>query len=274
MKNEIAGLFSLENKVVVVTGATGVLGEAFINGLCAAGATIVVIGRNEEIAEQRAADVINAGGKAIYILADVLNEQDLVEANATIIKTYGRIDALVNAAGGNVAEAVIQPGSDVFELNVPALKQAFDLNLFGTIMPTQVFGPAIAKNGGSIVNISSVSATQALTRVLGYSMAKAAIESYTKWMAVELANRYQDKIRMNAIVPGFFITNQNRTLLTNEDGSLTARGQAIIAKTPFKRFGVPEELIGALVYLLSDAAKFVNGESVKVDGGFTAFSGV
>ncbi|MBB6238111.1 NAD(P)-dependent dehydrogenase (short-subunit alcohol dehydrogenase family) [Pedobacter sp. AK013] len=274
MVKEVESLFSLKNKVVVVTGATGILGEAFVNGLCAAGAAIVIIGRNEEIAKQRAADVIHAGGKAIYIIADVLNEQDLVDANATIIKAFGRIDALVNAAGGNVAEAVIQPGSDIFDLNIPALKQAFDLNLFGTLLPTQIFGKEIAKNGGSIVNISSVSANQAITRVLGYSLAKTAIDCYTKWMAVELANRYQDKIRINSIVPGFFITNQNRALLTHEDGSLTARGEAIIYKTPFKRFGAPEELIGALVYLLSDASKFVNGENIKVDGGFTAFSGV
>ncbi|SFA40217.1 NAD(P)-dependent dehydrogenase, short-chain alcohol dehydrogenase family [Pedobacter suwonensis] len=274
MIKEIGGLFSLENKVVVVTGATGILGEAFVNGLCAAGATIVVIGRNEEVAKQRVAEVIDTGGKAIYIIADVLDEQQLVDANTTIIKTYGRIDALVNAAGGNIAEAVIQPGSDIFDINISALKQAFDLNLFGTILPTQIFGREIAKNGGSIVNISSVSANQAVTRVLGYSLAKTSIDCFTKWMAVELANRYQDKIRINSIVPGFFITNQNRALLTNNDGSLTARGQAIIAKTPFKRFGAPEELIGALVYLLSDAAKFVNGENIKVDGGFTAFSGV
>lgn len=274
MVKEIESLFSLKNKVVVVTGATGILGEAFINGLSAAEATIVVIGRNEDIAKLRVEDAKSAGCKAIYILADVLNEQNLVDANAKIIAEFGRIDALVNAAGGNVAEAVIQPGSDIFDLNVSALKQAFDLNLFGTILPTQVFGKEIAKNGGSIVNISSVSATQALTRVLGYSLAKASVESYTKWMAVELANRYQDKIRMNAIVPGFFITNQNRALLTNEDGSLTARGEAIINKTPFKRFGAPEELIGALVYLLSDASKFVNGENIKVDGGFSAYSGV
>ncbi|WP_293741345.1 SDR family oxidoreductase [uncultured Pedobacter sp.] len=274
MIKEIGGLFSLENKVVVVTGATGVLGEAFVNGLCAAGATIVVIGRNEEVAKQRVAEVIDTGGKAIYIIADVLDEQQLIDANTTIIKTYGRIDALVNAAGGNIAEAVIQPGSDIFDLNISALKQAFDLNLFGTILPTQIFGREIAKIGGSIVNISSVSANQAVTRVLGYSLAKTSIDCFTKWMAVELANRYQDKIRINSIVPGFFITNQNRALLTNNDGSLTARGQAIIAKTPFKRFGAPEELIGALVYLLSDAAKFVNGENIKVDGGFTAFSGV
>ncbi|WP_082458640.1 SDR family oxidoreductase [Pedobacter sp. Leaf216] len=274
MMKEIESLFSLKNKVVVVTGATGVLGEAFVNGLCAAGATIVVIGRNEDAAKQRVADVTQAGGKAIYIIADVLNEQNLIDANETIINQFGRIDALVNAAGGNVAEAVIQPGSDIFDLNISALKQAFDLNLFGTMLPTQIFGKEIAKNGGSIINISSVSANQAITRVLGYSLAKTSIDSYTKWMAVELANRYQDKIRINSIVPGFFITNQNRALLTNADGSLTARGEAIIYKTPFKRFGAPEELIGALVYLLSDASKFVNGENIKVDGGFTAFSGV
>jgi NAD(P)-dependent dehydrogenase (short-subunit alcohol dehydrogenase family) len=274
MIKEVSNLFSLKNKVVVVTGATGVLGEAFINGLAAAEATIVVIGRNETVAKQRTEEAKNAGCEAIYIIADVLSENDLIDANKRIITEFGRIDALVNAAGGNVAEAVVQPGNDVFDLNVGALKQAFDLNLFGTIMPTQIFGKEIAKQGGSIVNISSISATQALTRVLGYSLAKSAIDSYTKWMAVELANRYEDKIRMNAIVPGFFITNQNRALLTNEDGSLTSRGQAIISKTPFKRFGNPNELIGALVYLLSDASKFVNGENVNVDGGFSAFSGV
>ncbi|MBC6112077.1 SDR family oxidoreductase [Pedobacter fastidiosus] len=274
MIKEVESLFSLKDKVVVVTGATGVLGEAFVNGLCSAGATIVVIGRNEDVAKQRVEEARNAGCKSIYIIADVLDEQNLIDAKNTILNEFGKIDALVNAAGGNVAEAVVQPGNDVFDLNVSALKQAFDLNLFGTIMPTQIFGKEIAKHGGSIVNISSVSATQALTRVLGYSLAKASIDSYTKWMAVELANRYEDKIRMNAIVPGFFITNQNRALLTNEDGSLTSRGQAIISKTPFKRFGNPEELIGALIYLLSDASKFVNGENVKVDGGFSAFSGV
>lgn len=274
MVKNVEGLFSLKNKVVVVTGATGVLGEAFINGLAAAEATIVIIGRNENAAKLRSETVTQAGGNAIYIIADVLNEQNLVEANAEIIKTFGRIDALVNGAGGNIAEAVVQPGSDIFDLNINALKQAFDLNLFGTLVPTQIFGKEIAKNGGSIVNISSVSATQAVTRVLGYALAKSSIDSYTKWMAVELANRYGDKVRMNAIVPGFFITNQNRALLTNEDGSLTTRGNAIIAKTPFKRFGDPEELIGALIYLLSDASKFVNGENITVDGGFGAFSGV
>ncbi|MFW0715330.1 SDR family oxidoreductase [Pedobacter sp. N23S346] len=274
MIKKIENLFTLKDKVVVVTGATGVLGEAFLQGLTAAEATIVVIGRNEEVAKLRTQEVIEAGGKAIYIIADVLDEAALLAAKNQTLETFGRVDALVNAAGGNVAEAVIQPGSDIFDLNVSALKQVFDLNLFGTIIPTQIFGKEIAKNGGSIVNISSVSATQAITRVLGYSMAKSAVDSYTKWMSVELANRYQDKVRINGIVPGFFITNQNRALLTNPDGSLTARGEAIIVKTPFKRFGAPEELIGALVYLLSDASKFVNGENLTVDGGFCAFSGV
>ncbi|MCX2574433.1 SDR family oxidoreductase [Pedobacter sandarakinus] len=275
MNRDNGMLFSLKDKVVVVTGATGVLGEAFINGLASAEASIVVIGRNEEIAKLRAEEVNLAGGKAMYIIADVLQEEALRDANKRIIETFGKIDALVNAAGGNVKEAVIQPGSDIFDLNIPALKQAFDLNLFGTLLPTQIFGREIAKSGGgSIVNISSVTASQAITRVLGYSMAKTAIDSYTKWMAVELAARYGDKIRMNAIVPGFFITNQNRALLTNEDGSLTSRGDAIIGKTPFKRFGDPKELIGALIYLLSDASKFVNGTSITVDGGFCAYSGV
>jgi len=267
-------LFSLKDKVVVVTGATGVLGEAFVSGLASAGATIAILGRNEEVAKARAEEVTRQGGNSIYLIADVLNEDALVEAKNVILSKFGRIDGLVNAAGGNVAEAVVQPEKDIFDLNVPALKQAFDLNLFGTILPTQIFGKTLAKQGGSIVNISSVSATQAVTRVLGYSLAKSAVDSYTKWMAVELANRYGDKIRMNAIVPGFFITNQNRALLTNADGSLTARGNAIISKTPYKRFGNPEELIGALVYLLSDASKFVNGENLTVDGGFCAFSGV
>jgi NAD(P)-dependent dehydrogenase (short-subunit alcohol dehydrogenase family) len=173
-------------------------------------------------------------------------------------------------------EAVLSPGNDIFDLNMDALRKVLDLNLFGTLLPTQIFGKAIVDTAGrgSIVNISSVSAHQALTRVLGYSMAKSAIESYTKWFAVELANRYKDAVRMNAIVPGFFLTEQNRTLLTNEDGSYTQRGNTIIENTPFKRFGKPEELAGALVWLMSDASGFVNGTSVVLDGGFLAFSGV
>lgn len=271
MKNN----FSLKGKVIVVTGATGILGEAFINGIANAGGIVGVLGRNEKVATERAASITNQGGEAIALIADVTNEQDLINAREIILSKYGKIDGLVNAAGGNMPDAVIQPGQDIFQLNMPALQQVMNLNLFGTILPTQIFGEVIKNTGtGSIVNISSVSSDHAVTRVLGYSLAKSAIDSYTKWFAVELANRFGDKIRINSIVPGFFLTEQNRTLLTNTDGSLTERGNLIIQNTPFSRFGDPEELIGALVWLLSDASKFVTGSKITLDGGFSVFSGV
>ena len=271
MKND----FSLKGKVIVVTGATGILGEAFINGIADAGGIVGVLGRNEKIANERAASIINQGGEAIALIADVTNEMDLINAREIILSKYGKIDGLVNAAGGNMPDAVIQPGQDIFQLNMSALQQVMNLNLFGTILPTQIFGEVIKNTGtGSIVNISSVSSDHAVTRVLGYSLAKSAIDSYTKWFAVELANRFGDKIRMNSIVPGFFLTEQNRTLLTNTDGSLTERGNLIIQNTPFNRFGNPEELIGALIWLLSDASKFVTGSKITLDGGFSVFSGV
>lgn len=267
--------FSLQEKVIVVTGATGVLGDAFIKGIANAGAVVGVLGRNEKVANERVASIVNQGGKAIALIADVTNEQDLVNAREIILSKYGKIDGLVNAAGGNMPDAVIQPGQDIFQLNMAALQQVMNLNLFGTILPTQIFGDAIKNTGtGSIVNISSVSSDHAVTRVLGYSLAKSAIDSYTKWFAVELANRFGDKIRMNSIVPGFFLTEQNRTLLTNTDGSLTERGNLIIENTPFNRFGNPDELIGALIWLLSDNSKFVTGTRITLDGGFSAFSGV
>ncbi|WP_163407261.1 SDR family oxidoreductase [Flavobacterium ajazii] len=268
-------VFSLQRKVIVVTGATGILGEAFINGIAQAGGIVGVLGRNEKVANERADVIIKNGGQAIALIADVTNEQDLIKARETLLSKYGKIDGLVNAAGGNMPDAVVQPGQDVFQLNIEALQQVMNLNLFGTILPTQVFGEAIKNTGsGSVVNISSVSSEHALTRVLGYSLAKSAIDSYTRWFSVELANRFGDKIRMNSIVPGFFLTEQNRKLLTNEDGSLTERGNLIIQNTPFSRFGNPDELIGALIWLLSDASKFVTGSKVTLDGGFSAFSGV
>lgn len=271
MKND----FSLKGKVIVVTGATGILGEAFINGIANAGGIVGVLGRNEKVANDRAASIVKLGGEAIALIADVTNEQDLINAREVMLNKYGKIDGLVNAAGGNMPDAVIQPGQDIFQLNMAALQQVMNLNLFGTILPTQIFGEVIKNSGtGSIVNISSVSSDHAITRVLGYSLAKSAIDSYTKWFAVELANRFGDKIRMNSIVPGFFLTEQNRTLLTNTDGSLTERGNLIIQNTPFNRFGDPEELIGALVWLLSDASKFVTGSKITLDGGFSVFSGV
>lgn len=229
-----------------------------------------------EKAEDRAREIVASGGNAMGISADVTDEQALIEAREKILSRFPTIDGLVNAAGGNMPKAVIQPDGDIFALDIPALKEVMDLNLFGTVLPTQVFGKTILESStkGSIVNISSVSAHKALTRVLGYSLAKTAIEAYTKWFALESAKRYGDKLRFNALVPGFFLTEQNRALLTNTDGSLTDRGNTINRQTPFGRFGQPEELSGALVWLLSDASAFVNGTSVVVDGGFLMNSGV
>ena len=268
-------LFSLSDKVIVITGATGVLGEAFVRAVADMDAKVVLIGRNEAIGNERANEVLAMGKEALFIKADVLCKDDLLKAKGIILEKWGRIDGLVNAAGGNVPEAVVAPRNNIFEIDIDGLKKAFDLNLFGTILPVSVFGEAIQKSGkGSIVNISSMAAQSAITRVLGYSMAKAAIDNYTRWMCVETATRYGDTLRVNAIAPGFFITNQNRSLLTNEDGSYTARGEDVIRNTPFKRFGNPDELSGILVWLLSDASSFVSGEVICVDGGFSAFSGV
>jgi NAD(P)-dependent dehydrogenase (short-subunit alcohol dehydrogenase family) len=268
-------LFSLKNKVIVVTGGTGILGGSFVKAIADAGGIPVILGRNAEVGKQRADEIIAAGGQAFSVVADVLEESDLVKARDTILSKYGTIDGLVNGAGGNMPEAVLSPDADVFSMNIDGMKRALALNTWGTVIPTQVFGAAMAKSGnGSIVNISSVSSQQAVTKVLGYSMGKAAVDCYTKWFAVEMANRYGDKIRMNSIMPGFFLTEQNRTLLTQPDGSYTDRGNLVVKNTPFKRFGKPEELVGALIYLLSDASRFVTGMTLGVDGGFTIFSGV
>lgn len=267
--------FSLAGKVIVVTGGTGVLGGAFVEAIAAAGGVVGILGRNEKIANERANAINQKGGQALALIADVTIESQLESACQQMLAAFGKIDGLVNAAGGNMPDAVVQPNQDVFQLNFQALQDVMQLNLMGTVIPTQVFGKAIKKNGsGSIVNISSVVSQLAITKVLGYSMAKSAIDSYTQWFALELANRFGDAIRMNSIAPGFFLTEQNKTLLTNTDGSLTERGQLVIQNTPFKRFGNPEELVGALIWLLSDASKYVTGSKITVDGGFTVFGGV
>ncbi|MEO5997464.1 MAG: SDR family oxidoreductase [Chitinophagaceae bacterium] len=269
--------FNIAQKVIVVTGATGILGEAFVNSLSDADARVVLLGRNESVGNERMNSIIEKGKEALFIKTDVLAKADLLAARDAVLDKWGIIHGLVNAAGGNIPEAVIGPDADVFEMDIDALKRAFDLNLYGTLLPTCIFGKAMSQSkdlkGASIVNISSMAAQSAITRVLGYSMAKAAIDNFTRWMSVELAQRYGDKIRMNAIAPGFFVTNQNRHLLVTETG-YTARGEAVIRNTPFKRFGAPEELTGTLLWLLSDASRFVSGEVVCVDGGFHIFSGV
>jgi NAD(P)-dependent dehydrogenase (short-subunit alcohol dehydrogenase family) len=268
-------MFSLKDKVIVVTGGTGILGGDFVKAIAAQGGQVAILGQNQVKGEERAEAIRAAGGKAIFVQANVLKEEELLNARKQVLEAFGKIDGLVNAAGGNMPEGLLMPDKDVFEMNLEGMRKAMDLNLWGTIIPTQVFGPEIAKTGnGSIVNISSVSSPLAVTRVLGYSMGKAAVDCYTRWFALEMANRYGDKVRINSIMPGFFLTQQNHKLLLNEDGSLTERGNLIIKQTPFKRFGKPQELTGALVWLLSDASQFVTGMEIGVDGGFTINSGV
>ncbi|PTQ99919.1 NAD(P)-dependent dehydrogenase (short-subunit alcohol dehydrogenase family) [Mucilaginibacter yixingensis] len=267
--------FSLKDKVIIVTGGTGILGDAFIKGIAKAGGTVGILGRNQAVAQERADAVVAAGGKAMALIADVMQEDQLIAAKNQIMDAYGRIDGLVNGAGGNMPGGIVQPGDDVFKLNMDGLRQVMDLNLYGTLIPTQVFGEVMAQAGsGSIVNISSMASQRAITKVLGYTLAKTAVDAYTRWFAVEMANRHGDKLRMNAIAPGFFLTEQNRTLLTQPDGGYTERGNLVLQNTPYKRFGEPDELIGALVWLLSDASKFVTGTVINVDGGFSVFSGV
>lgn len=271
MKNN----FSLEGKVIVVTGGTGVLGGAFVDAIEEAGGIPCILGRKADMARSRAEAIEKRGGKALAVVADVLDEGSLLSAKQQIENKFGRIDGLVNGAGGNMPEGVLQPEEDIFKMNLAGMKKVMDVNLWGTILPTQVFGESIARTGrGSIVNISSMNSKRAITKVLGYNLGKAAVDCYNQWFAVELTRRYGDKIRMNALAPGFFLTEQNRYLLTKPEGGYTERGSLAINQTPFKRFGHPDELKGALVWLLSDASAFVTGAMICVDGGFSIFGGV
>jgi NAD(P)-dependent dehydrogenase (short-subunit alcohol dehydrogenase family) len=268
-------LFSLEGQVAVVTGGTGVLGGAMARGLARAGAKIGVLGRRREQAEVAAQAIAAEDGAALALPADVLDRGQLEAAREAVLERWGRIDILVNAAGGNMPAATLAPGRSFFDLPVEGMEQVISLNLHGTLLPSQVFGAAMARNGrGCIVNISSMAAQRAMTRVVGYGVAKAAVENATRWLAVELARSFGADLRVNAIAPGFFVGEQNRALLLNEDGTLTARGQTIVDHTPAGRFGEPEELLSTLIWLCSPGASFVNGVVVPIDGGFSAFSGV
>ncbi|WP_254244959.1 SDR family oxidoreductase [Hymenobacter sp. BRD67] len=251
------------------------MGSALSLAVAEAGARVVVMGRDAARAEARAAAIRAVGGEALVILADVLDTAQLEAARDQILVTWGRIDGLVNAAGGNMPGATVGPTQDLFDVSIADTRRAVDLNLFGTVLPTTVFGRVMAAQGtGAIVTISSLTAQRPLTRVLGYTLAKSAVEAYTQWMAVELGLRYGGGLRINAIAPGVFLTEQNRHLMLEADGSLTDRARKFITHTPFQRFGEAGELTGTLIYLLSDASKFVTGETVLVDGGFNAYSGV
>jgi len=268
-------MFGLQGKVALVTGGTGVLGKIMCKALALAGAKVVVIGRRGDVANSLALEIKKAGGEALGISADVLNKDQLVSARSKIMDQFGSIDILVNGAGGNTPGATIMPDQTLEDLKIEEFQKVVDLNLTGTVLPSQIFGEAmVKKKSGVIINISSMTAIRPLTRVVGYGTGKAAVTNFTKWLAVEMARKFGEGIRVNAIAPGFFLTDINRKMLMNEDGNLSERGNLIIKGTPFGRFGEPDELSGTLIWLCSDASKFVSGIVVPVDGGFTAYAGV
>lgn len=269
----MANLFCIKDKVVVITGGAGILGSGIAGHLAEEGAKVVILDRAVEAGENLVADIKANGGEACFFQTDVLNKKVLEQNKKDILAKYGRIDSLLNAAGGNMAGATIGPDSNIFDLQIDAFKKVVDLNLFGTVLPTMVFADVMAEQKtGTIVNFSSESALRPLTRVVGYGAAKAAISNLTKYMAGELAIKFGEGLRVNAIAPGFFLTEQNRALMTNPDGTYTDRAKSVIAHTPFRRLGEPEELFGTIQYLISDASKFVTGTIAIVDGGFDAFS--
>jgi NAD(P)-dependent dehydrogenase (short-subunit alcohol dehydrogenase family) len=273
--NDALRIFDLSGRVAVVTGATGVLGSALAIGLAHAGAKVGILGRRREAAEATSAAITEFQGQSLCLTADVLDVAALQAAKQAILERWNRIDILVNCAGGNVAGAIVNNERSFFNLSQEAMEQVVDLNLNGTVRPSQVFGEVMAdQKNGSIINISSMSAQKPLTRVIGYSVAKAAVENLTRWLAVELAKKFGEGVRVNAIAPGFFLGDQNRVLLVNEDQSLTNRGQTIIDHTPMGRFGQPDDLVGTAIWLASDAARFVTGVIVPVDGGFSGYGGV
>ncbi|UCF16174.1 MAG: SDR family oxidoreductase [Phycisphaerales bacterium] len=269
-------LFDIKDKTIVITGGGGVLCGTMAPALAKAGAKIAVLDLLEDAAT-KIADRINAdGGRAIAVKCDVLDKASLEAAKEKVAAEFGRIDVLINGAGGNKKEATTSPDLSFFDLPKDAVRFVFELNCLGTLLPCQVFGKEMAESGsGTILNISSMCAFSPLTKVAAYSAAKAAVSNFTQWLAVHICQNYSKDLRVNAIAPGFFLTEQNRFLLTDEKtGELTDRGRTIIDHTPMGRFGQAEELIGTVMWLLSDAAKFVTGIVVPIDGGFSAFSGV
>ena len=269
MKN----LFDIKDKVVVITGGTGVLGKAIAAHLAEEGAKVVILGRKAEVGNAIVEDIKAKGGEAMFLTTNVLDEAVLEQNLKDVLAAYGKVDALLNAAGGNMPGATIGPNGNFFDLKVDEFQKVLNLNLTGTVLPTQVFlKPMVEQGKGAIVNFSSMAAYRPMTRVCGYAAAKAGISNFTAYMAHEVAMKFGEGIRVNAIAPGFFLTEQNRTLLTNEDGSYTVRGNDVSRQTPFKRFGRPEELCGTIQYLISDAAAFVTGTVAVVDGGFNTFA--
>jgi len=275
--HSLTQLYDFSGRTVVITGGAGVLASEIACALVGCNANVVILDRDLELADkviERFAR--NAVGRGVRVYADVLNREVLDQALETVQAEFGKVDILINAAGGNHPSATTNPALPFFDLPLDALRHVGDLNLLGTILPCQVFGRGMAERGeGAILNISSMNAVRPLTRIPAYSAAKAAVTNFTQWLAVHMAQEYSPNIRVNALAPGFFLTEQNRFLLTDADtGELTARGGSIIAHTPQRRFGTPEDLLGTALWLISPAASFVTGIVVPVDGGFSAFSGV
>lgn len=266
-------LFDIKDRVIVITGGTGVLGSVISTYLANQGAKIVILGRSEVKGKEVVEKIVENGNEAIFLKTNVLDSSVLEKNREDILKKYGRIDVLLNAAGGNMAGANITPQETFFDLNLDEFDKVVRLNLTGSVLPTQIFlKPMVEQKKGSIVNFSSMAAFRPMTRVCGYAAAKAGITNFTQFLANEVATKFGEGIRVNAIAPGFFLTEQNRDLLTNKDGSYTERGNDVIRQTPFKRMGKPEELCGAIHYLISDASSFVTATTITVDGGFNGFA--
>ena len=275
IKHMKGNLFDVSGKVMVMTGACGILGGTIVKYFAAQGVKVVILDleRAAETGHRLVDEIKDEGGEACFLPTNVLDKAVLEENHKVVLEKYGRVDILMNAAGGNMASATVPPDKTIFDLDVDAVKKVTELNLFGTIIPTMVFARSMAEQKeGSIINFASESALRPLTRVAGYGVAKAAVANWTKYLCAELAMKFGEGLRVNAIAPGFLLTNQNRTLLTNPDGSLTQRSHTILAHTPINRFLEPEELLGTLHWLASDASKAVTGTVAVVDGGFDAFS--
>ena len=266
-------VFDIKDQVVVITGGTGVLGREIGTYLAHEGARVVLLGRRQDVGEALAEGIRAQGGDAAFYVCDVTDMEMVNGVRDQIVDRYGRVDALLNAAGGNMPGATIPPGKTLFDVQVEEFERVLNVNLTGTLIPTQAFLKPMTEAGhGSIVNFSSMAAFRPLTRVMGYAAAKAGISNLTAFLPNEVATKFSPSIRVNAIAPGFFLTDQNRALLTNPDGTLTERGQDVIRQTPFKRFGKPEELCGTIQYLISQASTFVTGTVAVVDGGFNIFA--